>query len=48
MTYLPLTHHGLIGDLQTDGLVGLDGRVVWLPWPRFDSPSLFAALLDEG
>ncbi len=47
MTYLPITSHGLIGDLHTAALVGDDGRVVWLPWPRFDAPSMFAALLDH-
>jgi len=47
MTYLPLTSHGLIGDLHTAALVGDDGRLVWLPWPRFDAPSIFAALLDH-
>jgi GH15 family glucan-1,4-alpha-glucosidase len=47
MSYLPINHHGLIGDLHTAALVGEDGRVVWLPWPRFDSPSIFAALLDH-
>jgi GH15 family glucan-1,4-alpha-glucosidase len=44
--YLPITDHGLIGDLHTAALVGVDGRMAWLPWPRFDSPSVFAALLD--
>ena len=47
MTYLPINHHGLIGDLHTAALIGTDGRVVWLPWPRFDSPSIFTALLDD-
>lgn len=47
MSYPPITDHGLIGDLHTAGLVALDGRLVWLAWPRFDSPSLFAALLDH-
>lgn len=47
MSYLPITDHGLIGDLHTAALVGIDGRIVWLSWPRFDSPSLFAALLDH-
>ena len=47
MTYLPINRHGLIGDLHTAALIGDDGRLVWLPWPRFDSPSLFAALLDD-
>ena len=48
MPYLPITDHGLIGDLHTAGLVGLDGRLVWLPWPHFNSPSLFAAILDDA
>ncbi|HEY0606289.1 MAG TPA: glycoside hydrolase family 15 protein [Herpetosiphonaceae bacterium] len=47
MAYLPITEYGLIGDLHTAALVGGDGRLVWLPWPRFDSPSLFSALLDD-
>jgi GH15 family glucan-1,4-alpha-glucosidase len=47
MSYLPITDHGLIGDLHTAGLVALDGRLVWLAWPRFDSPGLFAAILDH-
>jgi GH15 family glucan-1,4-alpha-glucosidase len=47
MAYLPITQYGLIGDLHTAALVSYDGRLVWLPWPRFDSPSLFNALLDD-
>lgn len=47
MTYLPITDHGLIGDLHTTALVKCDGRIVWLPWPRFHSPALFTALLDD-
>lgn len=47
MSYLPITSHGLIGDLHTTALIGENGCMVWLPWPRFDSPSVFAALLDH-
>ncbi len=39
--------HGMIGDLHTVALVGTDGSINWCCFPRFDSPSLFAALLDD-
>jgi GH15 family glucan-1,4-alpha-glucosidase len=44
--YLPIAEHGLIGDLHTVALVGTDGAIDWYCCPRFDSPSVFAALLD--
>jgi len=44
--YLPIGEHGLIGDLQTAALVSTDGIVDWFCAPRFDSPSIFASLLD--
>ena len=45
--YPPIADHGLIGDLQTAALVTTDGTVDWFCCPRFDSPSVFASLLDE-
>ena len=45
--YPPIASHGLVGDLQTAALVASDGTVDWWCTPRFDSPSLFASLLDS-
>jgi GH15 family glucan-1,4-alpha-glucosidase len=44
--YPEISDHGLIGDLQTSALVSTDGTVDWFCCPRFDSPSVFASLLD--
>ena len=46
MTYPPIEDHGVIGDLNTVALVGLDGAIRFMCAPRFDSPPVFASLLD--
>jgi GH15 family glucan-1,4-alpha-glucosidase len=47
MSYLPIENHGVIGDLSTVALVGTDGSIDFMCLPEFDSPSVFAALLDD-
>jgi GH15 family glucan-1,4-alpha-glucosidase len=42
-----IADHGLIGDLRTCALVGTNGTIDWFCAPRFDSPSVFGAILDN-
>ena len=44
--YLPISEHGLIGDLRTVALVGSNGTIDWYCCPSFDAPSVFGAILD--
>jgi GH15 family glucan-1,4-alpha-glucosidase len=47
MSYQPIENYGVIGDLHTVALVGMNGSIDFMCYPRFDSPSIFARLLDD-
>lgn len=47
MAYQSIENYGIIGDLNTIALVGLNGSIDFLCFPNFDSPSVFAAILDD-
>lgn len=47
MTFEPIENYGVIGNMQSIALVGMNGSIDFLCYPDFDSPTVFAALLDE-
>jgi GH15 family glucan-1,4-alpha-glucosidase len=47
MTFEPIENYGVIGNMQSIALVGMNGSIDFLCYPEFDSPSVFAALLDD-
>ncbi|EPE07190.1 glycosyl hydrolase [Ophiostoma piceae UAMH 11346] len=46
--YLPIENYGIIGNMHTCALVGMDGSIDFMCWPDFDSPSVFCRLLDKN
>lgn len=44
--YHPIEDYGIIGDLHTAALVGMNGSIDFMSFPHFDSPTIFASLLD--
>jgi GH15 family glucan-1,4-alpha-glucosidase len=47
MAYQPIENYGIIGNMRTVALVGMNGSIDWYCYPRFDSPSIFGAILDD-
>ena len=47
MAYIPIEDHGIIGNMHSAALVGMDGSIDWYCHPHFDSPSVFGAILDD-
>ena len=48
MAYQPIEDYGIIGNMLTTALVGKDGSIDFFCYPSFDSPCVFAGILDSG
>jgi len=47
MAYQPIENYGIIGDRHSVALVRVNGSIDWFCFPHFDSPSVFARILDD-
>ena len=47
MSYLEIEDYGIIGDMHSAALIGSNGSIDWCCLPHFDSPSVFAGILDD-
>jgi GH15 family glucan-1,4-alpha-glucosidase len=47
MSFEPIENYGVIGNMRSIALIGVNGSIDFLCYPKFDSPSVFAALLDD-
>src|SRR5215831_10808076 len=47
MPYQRIENYGVIGDMHSIALVGMNGSIDWFCFPHFDSPSVFARILDD-
>jgi len=47
MGYQPIENYGIVGNMHTVAFVGINGSIDWLCLPQFDSPSVFAGVLDD-
>jgi len=47
MSFQPIENYGVIGNMRSIALVGIHGSIDFLCYPDFDSPTVFAALLDD-
>jgi GH15 family glucan-1,4-alpha-glucosidase len=47
LAYQPIENYGMIGNMRTIALAGMNGSIDWYCYPYFDSPSVFGALLDD-